>query len=162
MSELAVVNASPLICLTRAGLGYLIQHVSKTVVVPMSVSREILARGASDMTATFVADAPWLIQVEDPVIPPEILVWDLGQGESAVLAWALSNAGARAVIDDLQGRRCAEVLGIALRGTVGLILRARRLDVIPSARDALNRVRQAGLYLSDRICTEVLKEVGES
>jgi predicted nucleic acid-binding protein len=89
------------------------------------------------------------------------LAWDLGAGESAVLALALANSGTRAIIDDLQGRRCAEALGIPLRGTVGLILRARRSGVIASARDALNAVRGAGLFLSDRICVEVLKEVGE-
>jgi predicted nucleic acid-binding protein len=162
MSELAVVNASPLICLTRAGLGHLLQTAGETVVVPFSVSREILARGMHDVTAAFIAGTSWLNQVEDPVIPNGILAWDLGAGESAVLGWAIEHPGARAVIDDLQGRRCAEAHGIALRGTVGLILRARKLDVIPSARDALNRVRQAGLFLSDRICSDVLKEVGES
>ncbi|MGE5788416.1 MAG: DUF3368 domain-containing protein, partial [Myxococcales bacterium] len=81
--------------------------------------------------------------------------WDLGAGESAVLAYALDRLGARAIIDDLQARRCAEAHGIPLRGTVGLILRARRLELIPSAREALNLVRQAGLYLSDRVCSEV-------
>jgi len=39
--------------------------------------------------------------------------------------------------------------------------RARQLSLILSAREALERVRQAGLYISDRICSDVLKEVGE-
>jgi predicted nucleic acid-binding protein len=78
-----------------------------------------------------------------------------------VLAWALAHAGARAVIDDLQGRRCAESLGIPLRGTVGLVLRARRSGAIVSVRHALDRLRTGGMYLSDRIVAEVLKEAGE-
>lgn len=161
MSELAVVNASPLICLTRAGLGHLLQQAGESIVVPFSVSREILARGPHDATAAFIASTRWLTQAVDPVVPNGVVAWDLGAGESAVLAWALEHPGARAVIDDLQGRRCAEAHGIPLRGTVGLILRARRLSLIPSARAALECVRQAGLFLSDRMCTEVLKEFGE-
>lgn len=78
-----------------------------------------------------------------------------------MIAWALAHPEARAIIDDLQGRRCAESLGIPLRGTVGLVLRARRAGLIPLARDALERLRQSGMYLSDRICAEVLREVGE-
>lgn len=78
-----------------------------------------------------------------------------------MLAWALGHPGVRAIIDDLQGRRCAEAHGIPLRGTVGLILRARQSSLIPSAREALERVRQAGLYISDQVCSDVLKEVGE-
>ncbi|MBN1605164.1 MAG: DUF3368 domain-containing protein, partial [Polyangiaceae bacterium] len=148
-------------CLCRAGLSDLLRQAAEVVVVPASVAREILARGSRDQTAGVLTHSPWLEQIEDPVIPPSILAWDLGSGESAVLAWALAHPGARAVIDDLQGRRCAESLGISLRGTLGLVLRARRTGVIESAREALDRLRAGGMYLSDRIVSEVLAEVGE-
>jgi predicted nucleic acid-binding protein len=161
MVETAVVNASPLICLSRAGLADLLRQAAQTIVVPEAVAREILARGPRDLTAASLASSTWLKQVEDPAVPPGILAWDLGDGESSVLAWALAHSGARAVIDDLEARRCAESLGIPLRGTVGLILRARRAGLIDSARDALERLRRGGMYLSDRICAEVLREVGE-
>lgn len=161
MAEIAVVNASPLICLSRAGLTDLLRQAAQTIVVPAAVAREILARGPHDVTTATLASSTWLKQVDDPAIPPGILAWDLGDGESSVLAWALAHPGTRAVIDDLEGRRCAESLGIPLRGTVGLVLRARRTGLIDSARDALERLRQGGMYLSDRICAEVLKEVGE-
>jgi hypothetical protein len=49
-------------------------------------------------------------------IPSNVLAWDLGDGESSVLAWALSHPGTPAIIDDPEGRRCAESLGITLRG----------------------------------------------
>ena len=78
-----------------------------------------------------------------------------------MLALALAHPGARAVIDDLHGRRCAEALGIPLRGTVGLVLRARRGRMIASARDAFEKLRAGGMYLSDRIVLDVLREVGE-
>jgi predicted nucleic acid-binding protein len=161
MAETAAVNASPLICLCRAGLSDLLRGAAETVVVPASVAREILARGPRDPTAGVLGSSPWLKQVEDPVIPPNILAWDLGAGESAVLAWALAHPGTRAVIDDLQGRRCAESLGISLRGTLGLVIRARRTGAIESAREALDRLREGGMYLSDRIVSEVLVEAGE-
>ena len=125
MVETAVVNASPLICLSRAGLADLLRQAAQTIVVPAAVAREILARGPRDLTAASLASSTWLKQVEDPAVPPGILAWDLGDGESSVLAWALAHSGARAVIDDLEGRRCAESLGIPLRGTVGLVLRGR-------------------------------------
>jgi predicted nucleic acid-binding protein len=161
MADSAVVNASPLICLSRVGLSDLLRLAAATVVVPVSVAREILVRGPGDLTANVLANSPWLQQVDDPVIPPAILGWDLGSGESAVLAWALAHLGAFAVVDDLQGGRCAESLGIRLRGTVGLVLRARRAGTIESAREALDRLRAGGMYLSDRIVADVLKEVGE-
>ena len=161
MAETAIVNASPLICLSRAGLADLLRQAAETVMVPASVAREVLARGPNDVTAGLLAKTPWLLQVDDPEIPPSILGWDLGRGESTVLAWALAHPGARAIIDDLHGRRCAEALGIPLRGTVGLVLRARRSRIITSARDAFEKLRAGGMYLSDRIVLDVLREVGE-
>lgn len=161
MASAAVVNASPLICLSRAGMTDILRQAAATVAVPASVVREILARGPRDPAAAALANTPWLRQVDDPPIPPSVLAWDLGNGESAVLAWALVHPGACAVIDDLQGRRCAESLSISLRGTVGLVLRARRSGTIASVHDALDRLRSGGMFLSDRIVAEVVKEAGE-
>ncbi len=161
MAEAAVVDASPLICLSRAGLLDLLRQAADTIMVPAAVAREILARGAADITASALKTSPWLRQVDDPAIPATILAWDLGNRESTVVAWALAHPGVRAIIDDLHGRRCAESLGVPLRGTVGLVLRARRAGVIESARAALDRLRAGGMYLSGRIVAEVLKEVGE-
>ena len=161
MAEAAIVNASPLICLSRAGLPDLLRQAAETIKVPRAVAREILARGPSDVTAGVLAKTPWLMQVDDPEIPPSILGWDLGGGESTVLALALAHPRTCAIIDDLHGRRCAESLGIPLRGTVGLVLRARRAGIIVSARDAFERLRAGGMYLSDRIVLDVLRELGE-
>jgi hypothetical protein len=51
MIETADVNASPLICLSRAGLANLLRQGAQTIVVPAAVAREILARGPPDVTA---------------------------------------------------------------------------------------------------------------
>ena len=110
--------------------------------MPAAVAREILAHGPRDVTANAVATSTWMKQADDIAIPPNVMAWDLGDGESSVLVWALSHPGTPAIIDDLEGRRCAESLGITLRGTVGLVLRARRTGLIDSARDALERLRK--------------------
>jgi len=39
-------------------------------------------------------------------IDPLVAAWDLGQGESAVLSFALKNAEYWAVMDDREARRC--------------------------------------------------------
>ena len=51
MAESAVVNASPLIFLSRAGLIDLLQLISEEVIVPESVATEIEVRGKRDPTA---------------------------------------------------------------------------------------------------------------
>jgi predicted nucleic acid-binding protein len=161
MSEMAVANASPLIYLARTKLLHLLQLAAPEVLIPEMVAAEIQARGSSDPAARALAETPWLRQVEAPRIPKEVLVWDLGPGESAVLAWALAHPDCLAIIDDLEGRRCAETLGIRLRGTLGLVLRARRQNVIAEARPVLETLRASGMYLSDQVVEAALAEIGE-
>ena len=138
MAEEAVVNASPLIYLARAGFLDLLRLGGEKVVVPAAVAEEVLARGPTDPTAQALGGTPWLRVVETPPPPARVLAWNLGAGESAVIAWALAHPGCRAVIDDLLGRRCAESLELPLRGTLGLVLRARQTGVIDKARPVLD------------------------
>jgi len=60
--------------------------MGETAAVPATVARKILARGPRDMTAVALANSTWLKQVDGPAISPGILAWDLGGGESSVLA----------------------------------------------------------------------------
>jgi len=90
-----------------------------------------------------------------------ILAWDLGKGESSVLAWAHAHPGTEVIIDDLSGRRCAASLGIPVRGTLGLVLAAKKRGIIPMARPVLESLRQSGMYLSQRVMDRALLLVDE-
>ena len=105
-------------------------------------------------------ETPWL-KLIDVVVPPVIQAWDLGPGESAVLAWAHEHPGSEAIIDDLAARRCAAVLGVPVRGTLGLVLLAKQRGRVALARPVIDALRREGMYLSDRIVDAALALVGE-
>ena len=161
MAEPAVVNASPLILLARGGLFDLLRVAGERLIVPAAVANEIRRRGPADPTVRAIDQAGWLTVADDPPIPPAILAWDLGAGESAVLAWAQANPGTEAICDDLAARRCAATLGVPVRGTLALVLAARQRGIIDRARPLLERLRQAGMYLSDEVLDRALAKVGE-
>ena len=94
-------------------------------------------------------------------VPSIIQAWDLGPGESAVLAWAHAHPDCEAIIDDLAARRCAATLGIPVRGTLGLVLLAKKRGRISLARPVVEALRQAGMYLSDRVANSALGLVDE-
>ncbi len=161
MSSPPVVNASPLIYLAHADLIDLLQVAGASVVVPRTVAEEIQRRGAQDPTAQALQTMPWLQEV-DPVSPsPRVLTWRLGPGETSVLSWALAHPGSVAIVDDLAARRCAEVLGVPLLGTLGLVLKAKRLGSVPAARPVIEKLLTAGMYLSPKVIDRALALVGE-
>lgn len=103
MSEAAIVNASPVIYLSRTRYLDLLQLAAPEISIPQQVAEEIQARGPEDPAARAITETPWIREVDVPKVPAEVLAWDLGPGESAVIAWALRHPGCLAVIDDLEG-----------------------------------------------------------
>lgn len=161
MTDKVIINASPLIFLSRSHHLALLQSFADEVWVPEPVAEEILQRGQEDITAQAIKNTAWLVEQSVEEIPMSILEWRLGAGESAVLALGLDHPHTEVIIDDLAGRKCADSLDIPVRGTLGLVLVAKKRGVIPAARPVIEDMMRAGLYLSKRILDRALEKVGE-
>ena len=152
-----VVNASPLIFLAKIDALSLLKQLTDEVLVPFSVRDEVLAPKGPKLPLEL---PDWLRLREDLPLPPEIAGWDLGAGESQVLAHALLS-GSEAVLDDFEGRQCARALGVPTTGTLGVILRAKKSRLIPAARPLLEELLRRGLYLTRELVEQSLREVSE-
>jgi len=157
-----VINTSPLIFLTKADLLYLLEARYSTVLLPSTVANEIQQYGTSDLTYQVIQSNDWLVTVETPSIPTPIRACNLDPGESTVLAWAYVHPGTEAILDDLAGRRCANALQIPVRGTLGLVLAAKKEGEISAAKPLLLKLQEVGMYLSDRVISQALTMVEES
>lgn len=156
-----VVNASPIIFLTQIRALPLLNDLAVEVVVPATVEAEVLA-GADRHDILLPVELPkWMTIVPDILLPTEVSGWDLGAGESQVLAHASRLGDWEAVLDDLQARRCARGLGIAATGTMGVILRAKQAGLIRAARPLVEDLLRKGLYLSAELVRAALEDVGE-
>jgi predicted nucleic acid-binding protein len=161
VAEHPAVNASPLIYLSKAGLIHLLQLIGEEIIIPKPVASEIQQRGAADVTVQAIVNTPWLKIVETPPVPEIIQSWDLGAGESSVLTWGYLHPDTEVIVDDLAARRCAQVLEISVRGTLGLVLIAKQRGEIPAARPLIEQLRQSGMYLSNSVINRALALVGE-
>ena len=161
MGKAVVTNASPLIFLSRGEHLELLKHFADRVLVPEPVADEVRKKGAADVSTKALAEVPWIETVRTPTVPEVVLEWGLGLGESSVLAFALPRPGMEAIIDDLAGRKCAASLGIPVRGTLGIVLVAKKRGLIPSARSVMEDLIRAGLYLSRPVLDDALSRVGE-
>lgn len=54
-------------------------------------------------------------------------------------------------IDETAGRRVARLCELTLTGSVGILLKAKRLGYDVSIPEALERMRAQGIWLSDRV-----------
>jgi predicted nucleic acid-binding protein len=149
-----VLNASPLIVLARVGHADLFQVLADTVVVPRAVVAEIEAGPADDPARRWLAGTPLPVVQATPT--PEILAWDLGAGETAVLAYALAEPGWTAILDDGAARRCARSFSVPLKGTLAVVILAKQRGLIPSATEVLRALLSNGFRLDETIIREAL------
>jgi uncharacterized protein len=121
--------------------------------------REVLAGESFDPNAAAVrlAAGMWLRVAPDLPTAPGLDQDRLDADELAVLSLAIKNPGAIVVLDDRAAREEAIRRNMPLLGTAGILLRAKQQGRIAAVRPALDSVRQAGLYLTDRLYLTVLR-----
>ena len=155
-----VVNASPLILLGKLRQLDLLSMLAPSLVVPEAVIREVAAGAVCDSaTAATVA---WAQERMRPDVPlaPSVGAWDLGAGESQVIAHCLASP-AVAVLDDGEARACAQAHDLPLIGTLGVILRARKLGLIPVARPLIEELVASGSFLDRDLLERELAKLHE-
>lgn len=74
---------------------------------------------------------------------------------------ALESREAVAVLDDALARRVAEALGLRFTGTLGLLLDAKQLGLVPAVTPFLDRLQALGFRLAPQTRSAVLKMAGE-
>lgn len=156
-----VVNASPLILLGKIGRIDLLLDLAETLVVPASVAAEIQAGPADDPAGQWLRGAGVQHIQADVPFNPAIAAWDLGAGETAVLNCAAQQRGFEAILDDRAARKCALIQRIPCRGTIGVILAAKKRGLIPAAQPVCDQVVQAGLLIDPSVLQGALGLVGE-
>lgn len=155
-----VVNSGPLISLARIGQLELLPAVFEGIVLPRAVFDEV-TRDRRLPGAEAIARAEWLsiVEVADLEAVERLSVW-LGAGESEVLVLA-QQLGVTAAVDERRARGLATPLGVPQTGTVGILLEAKRLGLIPAVTPLLDQLGASGVRLSPRLYEEARRLAGE-
>ncbi len=155
-----VVNSSPLILLGKIGGLAWLPKLANELLIPSGVAAEIKA-GADDPARRWLSQdgAAYVRNVGS--IPPLIASWDLGRGETEVLAYAWTHRDYSAVVDDRAARQCAVALQIPLRGTLGVALLAKQAGLIPQLAPLIEALQHAGLRVTPQITAQALHLANE-
>lgn len=161
MPDVVIVNTSPLFYLHRLGCLNILEKLYGEIVIPGAVVDELNEGKKVGEDVPEITNYKW-IKVKDVTIPAFIkIISDLGQGEAEILALACEEKKPLVIIDDEIARKIAKLQGIKLTGTAGVLLKAKTNNYIPEIKPVLEKLREVGFYLSDRVIAEVLKISGE-
>ncbi len=161
MNKHWVIDASPLIFLVKLSQTRLLNHLCDTLVIPNGVAQEVRIGAEDDPARRWLQreGIQWIKDVKS--VDPVIAAWDLGVGESEVLSWCYQNPGYEAIIDDGTARKCALAMGISVRGTLGILLLAKKDGRISKIAPIFNELVRLGFRIDAKVLDTALDQAGE-
>lgn len=156
---LVVADSSPLIYLSRVGLLHILAALFGEVIVPRTVWNEAVERRPSAPGIDALQQVAWVRVVEDPKPAPDL---GLDPGETAAILIAESLRADLLLIDERMGRKVAYQRGVAVRGTLGVLVQARQSGVLPALKPVLDALVAEGFRIAPALVREALAHVGES
>jgi len=162
-----VSNASPLIYLSIVGNLHLLKNLFGDIIIPAEVFREVCnAKDTPDsVVISSAVDDGWIhtknVVSGDASLLAKSSGIDIGEAAAILLA---KEEKALLIIDDKMGRSTAEILGVKILGTIGVLLQALSDSILTFNEfvGILDRMIDSGFRLDSkvyRLATRVAKNL---
>jgi predicted nucleic acid-binding protein len=104
------------------------------------------------------------VEIKDPqdISKQTLLELQLDKGEASAIALAMETAGCTLILDDYKARKIAESLGLAITGTLGIIVKAKHKGIIESVKPLIAKIKITDFRISDELEMEIVRGAGES
>jgi len=116
------------------------------------------------LTTSIIADEfgdklpTWVkIQNVQDIYRVRILELQIDKGESSAIALALEIPESTLILDDFKARKIAEGLGLKMTGTLGIIIKAKLNNLIPSVRPIFEKIKKTNFRISEEIELDAYK-----
>ena len=163
-SQCLVLDSSAIIALAEINMANVIEALDMEIIVPQAVYEEVVVKGRGRPGSGELEDLARQGKVK--VLAPrdralvEALHDPLGMGESEAIALAVEH-GCTVVLDDRIARLKAKSMGLAVKGTIGLLRLAYDKGIIDKNKlvRALRELKEHGFRVSNSIINEILKKL---
>ncbi len=162
MSNIFILNASPIILLGKAGLLKTISPLADKWIVPEKVVAEVEVKRSVAPYLAELSVSSRVFNKSTKQTHPSIASWNLGPGESEVLTLGMQTTGASVVLDDLLARKCALLFDIPLIGSIGLLVKAKRTGHIKLVRPEIEKLVNAGMRIDTDLLHDIYLKIGEN
>lgn len=142
-----ISNTSCLIVLDNIDMLGILKDLYGSIIITKEVSEEFSKTIPDWIDVREVNDKKYLELMKNFV--------DLGEASTIALAVEVDNN--ITILDDLKGRKIAKKLNIKMIGTLGVIINAKKKNIISSTKEVLNKLKDAGFRISKEIENEILK-----
>jgi predicted nucleic acid-binding protein len=136
----------------------LLRELYGEIVIPKGVYEELLALAEFDIPINNLLDNEW-IDVRE--VSSQRLIekfqnkLDLGEAQAIVLA--IEMKADYLLIDEKEGRKIARENQLEIVGTLGILINGKKLGLIQSIKDKMDKLREVGFWISDSLYHEIIE-----
>lgn len=159
---IVISNSGPIIALAKVGLLHLLKHYFNEVHLSKATYHELAERGSGRTGAEEIKRHNWIKtkEIKDEMAA-QILALELDRGEAETIVLAHELKANLTLLDETIARKIANLLGLRVKGTLGILVLAKKDNLIKELKPILEELRTKGVWLSDEVCDEALRLVGE-
>jgi uncharacterized protein len=157
---LIVADSSPLIALAIIDGLSLLDALYQTVRAPQAVFDEVTQQGKIQSERLEEYLKPGMLLVQNTLAVAAFRA-ELGPGESEALVCAMENKADFILLDDYKARETARLNGLPVVGSIGVLILAKRHDLIPAIKPCIETLRMNGIWISQSVVKTALSAVGE-
>lgn len=152
-----IADTSPIQYLYQIGLLDVLNVLYGQITIPEAVAGELNVGRAHGLSLPDVPSISWMTvkRPQGQALLP--LVPDLGPGEREAIALAIETNDSLLILDDALARKHAQLLGVAMTGTLGVLLKAKQTGHLKAVESALDHLEALGFYLDATTRSAVLK-----
>lgn len=156
-----VSDSSPLISLAILRKLDLLEQFFDEIWIPRAVYLEITkkSKSYSEELKQFAENRVKEVQNELAV---GLLLKELDIGEAEAIVLALENNIADLLIDEYRGRRLAEARGLSVIGTIGVLLQAKKKNLIREIKPELDELIRNHRRVSEKLYKKALELAEEN
>jgi predicted nucleic acid-binding protein len=155
-----VLNTTPFISLLKIDKLQILKDLYNEVFIPYEVYNEIEV-GKNKEYYTDLSKIDWIKIEKIKNIKSLSYFLDLDKGEAEAIILATEIKADLIILDETMGRFYAKHAGLKVTGTIGVLLRAKKLGYITELKPLLFELKAKNVWLSDNLVEEILKLANE-
>jgi predicted nucleic acid-binding protein len=159
-TKTVVSNTTPLITLTSIDKLDILKELYGKVYIPNAVLNEIKA-GKGKIGYFEIDTIDWIIPQKITNVFSMNYLIDLDDGEAETIILAEELQADIVLIDEKFARGFAEIRGLTLSGSLGVLLEAKKKGIISQVKPLIEKMLANRRYLSEKIILDLLKSTNE-
>ena len=140
-----ISNTSCLILLSKIQRLHVLKDLYESVIITDTVLQE------------FEEKIPDYIFIKNPSETKALLSLKqiLDPGEASTIALALEIKNSLSILDDYKARNVAGKLNLKITGTLGILHKAYKQNIIPDFNSEVLKLKEKGIWISDKIINSI-------